>query len=204
MNKKDLRVSLAILALTAGAVVLSSCPEALKFPVPDTLYKRDVSGGLFDITPVRGAVRPLRLHRDGDEYECTTCHDTFAGDQNEAALKDEHKDISFDHGLNQRCLNCHNAKNCQTYVNYDGSEIPTDQPTRLCAKCHGPLYREWLIGIHGRTNGYWDPSRGEQKKLDCIQCHDPHHPRFQPMTPEPPPLLTRFDTRPLGGPANGQ
>jgi hypothetical protein len=193
------RVLLALIltaAIVGGAVSCAPIPAS----VPQTtLYKRDVSGGLSDIAPVRGPVRPLRLHRDGDEYECTTCHDGFPGDQSEAALKDEHKDISFDHGLNLRCLNCHNPKNCTSYVNHDGSEIPADKPTLLCAKCHGPLYREWQLGIHGRVNGAWSPKLGEQHKLECIQCHNPHRPKFQPLIPEPPPVLTRFDLPPRNG-----
>ena len=144
------RLLLLIIAALASAI---SCSPVTGTPAQGPLYQRDVSAGLSDTTPVRGPLRSLRLHRDGDEFECTTCHDGFEGEQTEAALQDEHKDITFDHGLNLRCLNCHNPKNCQTYVNHDGAEIPADQPTRLCAKCHGPLYREWQLGIHGRVNG---------------------------------------------------
>ena len=46
--------------------------------------------------------------------------------------------------------------------------------------------------MHGRQNGYWNPAMGEKTKLRCIQCHDPHNPRFQPMTPVPPPVYNRF------------
>ncbi len=191
----------ALLACVMGGL-LASCPQTPGGVSSAPLYKRDVSAGLYDITPVRGAVRPLRLHRDGDEYECTACHDSFDGTQGEAALKDEHKDIVFQHGLNQRCLNCHNAKNSMAYAAYDGSEIPPEQPTRLCAKCHGPLFHEWQLGIHGRVNGHWDPKQGEHSKLECIQCHNPHHPKFEPMTPLPPPVLTRFDLRPPTGDAS--
>jgi len=184
-----------------GALSCSRVPEG----APQTpLYKRDVSGGLYDIVPVRGPVRPLRLHRDGDAFECTTCHDGFEGDHTEEALKGEHKDLAFNHGMNLRCLNCHNPKNSMAYVAYDGSEIPADQPTRLCAKCHGPLYREWQAGVHGRINGAWSPDFGEQTKLECIQCHNPHHPKFEPMVPYPPPVLTRFDLPSQGESTNAQ
>jgi pyruvate-formate lyase-activating enzyme len=97
--------------------------------------------------------------------------------------------------MNLRCLNCHNPKNSDTYVNHDGTEIPSDSPTMLCAKCHGPHYREWTLGVHGRINGFWNDRSGEQKKLECVQCHDPHKPRFPVIAPQGPPPLTRFHER---------
>ena len=106
-----------------------------------------------------------------------------------------HANIDFDHGMNSRCLNCHNANNPDTFINHDGSEIPSDQPSDLCWKCHGPQHRDWVIGIHGRTNGHWAPQFGEQHKLDCIQCHDPHKPHFPMMAPDPSPVLTRFEDK---------
>jgi hypothetical protein len=193
--------------LTAAAVLfissLVSCSPLPSIAASTALYERDTSGGLYDVAPVRGPVRPLRLHRDGDEIECTMCHEGFTGDKGEEALKDEHADLQFNHGLNMRCLNCHNQNNSMAYIYHDGSEIPGDQPTRLCAKCHGTHYREWMLGIHGRVNKSWDPTKGDQTKLECIQCHNPHHPKFEPMAPMPPPTLTRFESNSNGGKSNG-
>ena len=72
--------------------------------------------------------------------------------------------------------------NADAYDNFGDAEIPGDQPTMLCAKCHGPHYREWGLDVHGRVNGHWGAEWGEQRKLDCIQCHDPHDPK-PPETP---------------------
>ena len=72
---------------------------------------------------------------------------------------------------------------------FSGGEIPWDQPQLLCAKCHGPVYRDWQHGSHGRTNGYWDASRGKQTRRKCIECHDPHRPPFPALQPAP--VLTR-------------
>lgn len=41
----------------------------------------------------------------------------------------------------------------------------------MCAKCHGPRYREWQQGAHGRSNGYWDNTRGESRRLGRTECH---------------------------------
>ncbi len=192
---------LAVAAALAVSAV--SCSVHETFAPGSAMQKRvtaDVNS--YNVTPVRGDRRPLRLHRDGDAFECTVCHDSFPDDIGLKALEGEHKDIVFDHGLNLRCLNCHHPKNSMAYVYHDGSEIPDDQPTRLCAKCHGPHYREWMLGIHGRINGYWTAKLGEQEKLDCIQCHDPHRPRIHAMAPEPPTILTRFEATPNGEPSN--
>ena len=177
----------------------ASCHEDPEAKAPPALYERDVSGGIHDTTPIRGERGPLRLHRDGDAYECSMCHEGFAGDLGDAALEGEHADITFDHGLNLFCINCHHPGNSDVFVHHDGSEIPGDEPTRLCAKCHGPHFREWTLDVHGRVSGHWAASQGEQTKLDCIQCHDPHRPKFPPMAPEPPPVLTRFDLDAPGG-----
>lgn len=160
------------------------------------LYERDVTAGIHDVTPLRGERGPLRLHVDGDAYECSGCHDGFTGDLSEAALEGEHKNITFDHGRNLLCLNCHHPGNSDAYLDFGGGEIPGDAPTLLCAKCHGPHYREWQHSVHGRVNLFWDARFGQEKRLDCIQCHDPHRPRFPQVKPEPPPVLTRFDLQP--------
>lgn len=168
------------------------------------LYVRDVSGGLHDTTPVRGERDPLGLHRDGEVYECSMCHEGFEGDLGEAALQGEHSDIVFDHGRNVLCLNCHHPSNADLFVDFGGAEIASDTPTLLCAKCHGPHYREWSLDVHGRVSGFWGASQGVQAKLDCIQCHDPHWPKFKAMVPQGPPVYTRFDVISKEGISHGE
>ncbi|MBI4558884.1 MAG: hypothetical protein HY706_14975 [Candidatus Hydrogenedentes bacterium] len=179
-------------------VSFASCSKNLPASVNSSLYRRDIRAGIHDVTPVRGTRGPLRLHRDGQEEKCSACHNGFSGKQTEASRVDAHPDIVFSHGLNLLCLNCHHRSNSDVYIYHDGSEIPAEEPTRLCAKCHGPHFRDYTLGIHGRINGYWNAALGERKKLDCIQCHDPHRPRFQPLKPERPPNLVRFSLNPRG------
>ncbi|MBI2432936.1 MAG: hypothetical protein HYV26_08700 [Candidatus Hydrogenedentes bacterium] len=170
-------------------------------PAPDTsvdataLYVRSVSGNIFDTAPVRGALRPLRFHKAGFDYRCTECHLSILPPARQNPQLPEHANIVLEHGMNTNCLNCHHPKNRDAYVDHEGGEIPSDQPARLCSKCHGPTYREWELGIHGRANGYWDTRQGPRERLLCVQCHDPHAPRFKPMTPEAPPQRTRFAAR---------
>jgi formate-dependent nitrite reductase cytochrome c552 subunit len=147
----------------------------------------------FTTEPMRGETRVLQLHVDGDAFDCSMCHDGFSGDLQEEALEGAHANIQFDHGRNLRCLNCHNPENSDAFVSHDGSEIPGNEPTQLCAKCHGPHYRDWEYGVHGRVDGSWTNALGVEQRLDCIQCHDPHQPQFQPMAPAPSVPSTRFE-----------
>ena len=71
------------------------------------------------------------------------------------------------------CLDCHNADNRQTLVDNFGGEISFDQPQKLCGKCHGPIYRDWREGIHGKRIGDWR-KEGKKRWWVCTECHNPH------------------------------
>ena len=188
-------IGLFSVILIAGLGLIGCKPAAVT--APESLYAREVPGEVFDATPVRGALKPLIHHRGSFEYKCSECHKDFSSPPRQNAEIPEHADINerFDHGLNTFCVNCHNPVDRNTYVAHDGSAIPSTEPALLCSKCHGPTYREWQVGIHGRSNGGWERDNPERKKLLCIQCHDPHQPKFAPMKPEPPTILSRFDKR---------
>ena len=145
----------------------------------------------LDKTPPRNTVG-LDLLRNGWTYNCMECHKLFPARWHYDRPLNEHKDIKLDHGNNRFCLNCHNPTNRTAFVDYDGAEIPEADVVLLCAKCHGPTYRDWKAGVHGRQNGYWNTSMGPKTKLRCIQCHDPHSPKFQPVKPLAP---LRYPTR---------
>lgn len=185
-------VAFSLLILMAIMATLPSCapaPAAADFP---DLYERQVTGNVFDTAPVRGDLKPLVIHRAGFTYHCSECHTSLVPLAHQQEVIPVHNNVTLSHGLNTRCINCHHPKNRDVYVDHEGGEIPAEEPARLCSKCHGPTYREWELGIHGRQNGYWSAELGERKKLLCIQCHDPHNPAFKPMVPEPPPQRTRF------------
>ena len=133
-------------------------------------------------TPPRQTVG-LDLVRSGWSYNCMECHQLFTARWHYDRPMAEHLDINLDHGNNRFCLNCHHPDNRNAFVDYDGSEIVQADVVLLCAKCHGPIYRDWQAGVHGRSNGHWLAGSGPKTKLRCIQCHDPHHPKFQSMKP---------------------
>ena len=95
------------------------------------------------------------------------------------------------------CLDCHNAKTRNKFIDHDGGEISFDQPQKLCGKCHGQVYRDWREGIHGKRIGEW-ASNGKKRWFVCTECHNPHDVQqgkrnsgFVQLTPEPAPKLPK-------------
>jgi hypothetical protein len=131
----------------------------------------------------------------GYAYRCSECHELYTSEPETTDSSNRHTEIVLKHGINKRCFNCHNIRNRDTFADDVGGEIPYDQPQLLCAKCHGPVYRDWEHGVHGRSNGYWDTQRGSMTRKQCTECHDPHQPPFPPMRPAPPPNTLRMGPR---------
>jgi len=123
---------------------------------------------------------------------CVTCHgirDAGAGfPATAAALKEFHVGLVVQHGT-LPCGSCHVSRTGGTPMLHlaDGTELATEETLRLCAQCHGPKYQDYLHGSHGGMNGYWDLSRGPRLRNHCVDCHDPHMPKFPPSRPVLPP-----------------
>ena len=150
------------------------------------------------------APRPLRrslgdppvVDVGGFEKKCSDCHELFETRDADPGTLLQHTEIVLDHGLNDRCLNCHSREDHDELVTYDGTVVGYADSTRLCSKCHGTTFRDWERGVHGRTMGSWDASSGEQYRLRCVDCHDPHSPAFDPIETLPAPRVRGY--RPPG------
>ncbi|TWU41966.1 hypothetical protein Poly41_02620 [Novipirellula artificiosorum] len=176
-----------VLLATAAFLVLG--PLAFRSPVGEPAA---VADWVTDTTPVRSpAMAPLFKTRVYT-FKCSECHKVLPSPPETLRTLTQHTDIKLQHGINTRCFNCHHPKNRDAFIDDLGDEIPWDQPQLVCAKCHGPVYRDWQHGSHGRSNGYWDAEQGEQTRRKCIECHDPHHPPFQRMQPAPGPSTLRM------------
>lgn len=141
---------------------------------------------------VRDPMLEAPLHeKAGFQYKCNSCHQHFGLSEKRGQRVAEHTDLVLQHGQNKRCLNCHNAQDMETFVDHDGSAIAWSESLQLCRKCHGPKYNDWVAGVHGRPNGYWDTGRGASFKAVCTACHDPHAPAFKPLAPAPGPRERR-------------
>jgi hypothetical protein len=185
------------LTLLACAVVLVLDPVPFVNPVPAAVPVPDWA---TNTNPVRQPKLKPEYLAAGFTYLCSDCHRIIPSPKETQRRLTQHTEVELNHGINTRCFNCHHPANRDSFVDDFGQEIPWNQPQLLCAKCHGPVYRDWQHGSHGRINGYWDLSRGLQTKRRCIECHDPHQPPFAPMKPAPGPNTLRMG--PQGPPAH--
>lgn len=126
------------------------------------------------------------------DQRCNDCHTLFKTNRDPESELRQHTHVKLSHGNNDACLNCHDNDNRERLTLRGGKTVGYDQVEQLCAQCHGPVYRDWQLGTHGKTVGYWDTNLGESIKLKCSQCHDPHRPAYDPITPLPGPNTFRM------------
>ncbi len=117
---------------------------------------------------------------------CATCHTTKPtnGDAKIGTpLKQFHQGMIGHHG-NLSCASCHNPTDGYATLRLaDGKSVPYTQVMTLCAQCHGPQHRDYQHGAHGGMMGYWDLSKGGRVRNTCIDCHDPHAPKYPTVSP---------------------
>lgn len=136
-----------------------------------------------------------------------SCHNgivpaSFPRDKNPRLLE-THKNIALEatnlpHGRGGIwCLDCHHPTQRNKLIDNMGQPISFDQPQTLCGKCHGPIYRDWRDGIHGKRIGEW-ASTGKKRWFVCTECHNPHNVQhgernsgFAQLEPEPAPSLPK-------------
>ena len=129
----------------------------------------------------------------GQTRPCSECHRLFApSPETVDRVSIQHDNIKMHHGMNTRCLNCHDGADRDKLVLHDGTLVEFSDASRLCSNCHGTVYRDWQRGMHGKTMGSWDASGGKQERLRCNECHDPHSPAYKPMVPLAGPTTLRM------------
>ncbi|MBU6402427.1 MAG: hypothetical protein KGS61_19075 [Verrucomicrobia bacterium] len=196
----DTKTALALAGLALAFVALRSAFLEQLWGRPAALAPVPLADPAFTNTaPVRTTLADLLAKgADTSDYDCYTCHEagkaiTLRFDTNNAViLPKEHADLRIRHGRNDRndnCYNCHDPAKLDQLLRRDGGKLKLQDSTPLCAGCHGPTYRDWEIGIHGRVSGYWDRRAGQASRLACVSCHDPHAPFFAPLKPAPGPHL---------------
>ena len=120
-------------------------------------------------------------------FPCSDCHSDMEVNPERRMLEDEHVEISkmFNHAIEQRwCLDCHNPDNRDVLRLANGDLVSFEESYYLCGQCHGTIFRDWKAGIHGKRTGEWN---GKKQYRLCVQCHNPHSPKFKPIKPMPPP-----------------
>jgi hypothetical protein len=119
-------------------------------------------------------------------FPCSQCHKDMPANPERRELM-FHTEIqeSFTHAPEQRwCLDCHNPDDRDVLRLASGNLVSFEESYFLCGQCHGTLFRDWKAGIHGKRTGFWNAKK--QYRL-CVHCHNPHHPKFAPLKPLPPP-----------------
>jgi hypothetical protein len=138
----------------------------------------------------------IRMKADLSDFDCYGCHEkgkppTLRFDTNHNIIvPKEHSDVVMGHGQHNRnnnCFNCHDEQNLLALQTRDGRELKLEESPPLCGSCHGPTYRDWEAGAHGRTGGYWKSDMGELRRQICVDCHNPHSPKIPSRKPLPPP-----------------
>ena len=150
---------------------------------------------------------------DTSDFDCYGCHDKKKppqlrfDDKHNLIVPQEHSDVVMGHGRNNRnnlCFNCHDENNLEQFQTRDGRELKLADSTQLCGSCHGPTFRDWEAGAHGRKSGFWNKSLGAATRKDCVSCHDPHKPKFPGRQPAPPPHPLRPLPKPATAAAEGE
>lgn len=189
VGRADTCVVLAIVFL-ALSLWFSVGPNLATVPRTDPAV---VGASALSIEPIRVMQSsPPIVHLGGFDRHCMECHRFFQPERESPRQLVQHTHIVMDHGLNDRCANCHDRVNTNRLTLRGDETVPFRESARLCAKCHGPTYRDWQHGMHGKTTGYWDRSRGDSHHFTCVECHDPHAPAFAPMQPLPGPHTLRM------------
>ncbi len=116
---------------------------------------------------------------------CSTCHSVREPNYSTrvpADLDQFHQQMPMDHGK-LACYACHHPGDADALRLADSTRVEYADVMTLCSQCHGTQARDYQHGAHGGMNGYWDLSRGPRTRNNCIDCHDPHVPKFPTMHP---------------------
>lgn len=119
-------------------------------------------------------------------FPCTQCHSIGDFNATRRVLTEEHTGIILEHDAKNRwCLDCHSAENRDKLHLASGELIDFDVSYRLCGQCHGPTFRDWKVGVHGKRVGNWN---GTKTYFVCVHCHNPHSPKIKPIIAFPAPV----------------
>lgn len=88
------------------------------------------------------------------------------------------KEIKMKHMPNgDKCVLCHvSMKDPKKLHLRDGTPVPVTDVDMQCRQCHGLKRRRWEEGRHGKISASWQSDK--RKRLTCIECHNPHAPKF--------------------------
>lgn len=185
--------SFSVMAVTATALVWfgwQSMRAQSPAQAPPSVVRTNTAS-LHPVT-IRPAASAPRVNTGRTNYlgqaatvGCATCHTTTKPNldtHSSAELDEFHQGLKFNHG-NLACLSCHNVQNYDTLHLATGKPVEFANVMTLCAQCHGTAMRDYERGSHGGMNGYWDLTKGPRTRNNCVNCHDPHSPKYPQAMP---------------------
>ncbi len=172
----------------AAALVLTSQSIDIPLVASAQVERGDLAAGARRVA----MSDPPQLMVNGISQTCNGCHQIFASASAAGAPRNYHGDLHLSHGMNNRCVNCHDPNDREKLTLRDGTTVSFAQTPQLCAQCHGTVYRDWQRGTHGKTLGSWVTQSEAQRRLNCNECHNPHSPRYEPYAPLPGPNTLRM------------
>ena len=180
----------AVLVLSVTGILANlaldnpTSPVARTYPIPSASERFPVAIRQPIIQP-RVETGALDDRGQAVTVSCGSCHATSkprVQTRTSAELDEFHQGLQYSHGT-LSCLSCHNASNYDQLRLADGQGVPFAEAMSLCAQCHGPQFRDYSRGSHGGMTGYWDLSKGPRERNHCVDCHDPHAPRYPVVLP---------------------
>lgn len=196
LKKHPALVWLALVVFTAGCSLAIVWAQKADDPAPAApLVGANAKAALHPVVIKPGPATP-RLDtglKDAAGHAitaaCSTCHSTTTPNVARSTAHDlfqAHSGLNYNHG-NLTCLSCHNASNYDALHLADGRSVAFPDVMTLCAQCHGTAMRDYNNGSHGGMHGHWDLTKGGRVRNNCVNCHDPHHPKFPLVQPVLPP-----------------
>jgi hypothetical protein len=171
-----------------GIFLIAGCrnniPVSARIGVPPV---KDVAKAASDTSGSKEIAVQAPPFSDGI-FPCSECHKDLVPNPKKRVLVEMHDSISaiFNHDKENRwCLDCHDMKNRDYLKLASGSLLDFKESYKLCGQCHGDKLRDWKVGVHGKRTGDWN---GKKEYLLCVNCHNPHSPKFKGFKPEPPPV----------------
>jgi nitrate/TMAO reductase-like tetraheme cytochrome c subunit len=118
-------------------------------------------------------------------YACTECHTKPLTDmqKNSEIGKKAHWDIKLIHANEDimNCITCHSGSSMDNLHSLTGKSIDFNASYKLCVQCHANQFEDWKGGAHGKKVAGWAPPRAS---MTCVNCHNPHNPKFKSKWPE--------------------
>jgi hypothetical protein len=186
-------VAVAAVVAVAGGMAFAQKTKATAQAAGE--IRRVASAPLHPVTiqqpagPPRVNTGTTNFHGQVVTVACGTCHATTqpnARTHTSVELDQFHQGLKYAHG-ELTCLSCHNSTNYDTLRLADGRSVEFTDVMTLCGQCHGSQLRDYQHGAHGGMTGYWDLSRGPRTRNNCVNCHDPHSPKYPLARPVFPP-----------------